>query len=604
MTNPTRDDDTTTSGPIERALGEATLCAAFLQVVRDRPDRVALRAFGSERTLTYGAWHEEARRVAGGLHALGVGHGDRVALLLTSRLEFHVADMGALLLGAVPFSAYATSPVAQLEPSIVGSASRVLITEASMADEGRELLERCPGLEHLVVIDGDRGEELDLFGLQDLGPDDFDVEATAARVGPEDLCSLVYTSGTTGAPKGVPYLHRCLMATMASIHGHTPVSEDGRVVSYLPMAHIAERMFGHYAGFVFGCEITTLGDPTKLGGALAEVRPTRFFGVPRIWEKLLSGVHRAVGEQFPAEQAATFRAAWGRAIQRVEAEQAGTAPAAELDTSREADDAVLGAVKPMLGLDRAEWLGVAGAPAGRDTLVALHALGLPVNELYGMSETIIVSTSPPERVKIGTCGVPLPGVEVKLADDGEILVSGVTTMPGYLDDEERTAEVLKDGWMHSGDIGTIDADGYLTITDRKKALIINSAGKNMSPAMIEQAIKGGEPLIGQVVAVGDARRYNVALIVLDPDGLEALRASCGLAEAPFAELSQHPEVLSEVDRAVREGNEKLARVEQIKSYRVLDHVWLPASDQLTPTAKLKRGPIEERYAAQIDELYA
>jgi long-subunit acyl-CoA synthetase (AMP-forming) len=604
MTNPNLPDETALRGTEDHALAAPTLTAAFLDVARRNADEVCLRSFGDDRTLTYGEWLEESRRVAGGLAALGVDHRDRVALLLSSRLEFHVVDMGALLLGAVPFSSYATSPVEQLRPPLVDSGSRVLITERSMADRGRELLRTCPELEHLVVIDGGAAGELDLRGLQALCPDDFDLAAAAARVGPEDLCSLVYTSGTTGPPKGVPYLHRCLMATMTSIHGHTPVSEGGRVVSYLPMAHIAERMFGHYAGFVFGCEITTLGDPTRLGAALTEVRPTRFFGVPRIWEKLLAGVHRALGEKFPAEQAAAFRAAWGRATLRVEAEQADAPLSDDLAASKAADDETLGAVKTMLGLDRAEWLGVAGAPAGRDTLVALHALGLPVNELYGMSETIIVSTSPPARVKIGTCGVPLPGVQVKLAEDGEILVTGVTTMPGYFEDPERTAEAMEDGWMRSGDIGAFDDDGYLTITDRKKALIINSAGKNMSPATIEQAIKGGEPLIGQVVAIGDRRPYNVALVVLDPDGLEALRAARDLPDAPFAELSQHPDVLAEVDRAVRKGNERLARVEQIKRHHVIDHVWLPASDQLTPTAKLKRAPIGERYAAEIDALYA
>jgi long-subunit acyl-CoA synthetase (AMP-forming) len=585
---------------IEASLAEPTLCHAFLRVAGANEDHVALSEFGSERTLTFADWREEARRVAGGLAQLGIGHGDRVGLLLGTRLEFHVIDIGALLAGAVPYSMYATSPVEQLAPCVENSAPRVVITEAALADKARDLQVACPVIEHLVVIDGAREGEHDLASLQGLCPEDFDLEATAAQVTEEDLCSLVYTSGTTGAPKGVPYLHRCVMHTMGSIHSHVPVSPDGRAISYLPMAHIAERMFGHYAGFVFGSQITSLGDPGQLGAALREVRPTRFFGVPRIWEKLLSGVHRALGETIEPDRAATIRAAWDRAIVRVQAEQADE-PA---DPQSGADAEALAGLPQMLGLDAAEWLGVAGAPAGRDTLIALHALGLEVNELYGMSETILVSTSPPDRVKIGTCGVPLPGVDVKLAEDGEILVGGATVMPGYFKNPEQTAEVLTDGWMHTGDIGAIDDQGYLRITDRKKALIINSAGKNMSPSAIEQAIKGGVPLLAQVVAIGDRRPYNVALIVLDRDGLEAYRSEARIPEAGFAQLAGDPRVLGAVERAVKAGNEKLSRVEQIKRWKVLDHEWVPASNELTPTAKLKRKPIEQRYADVIDELYA
>jgi long-subunit acyl-CoA synthetase (AMP-forming) len=582
---------------IADSLREPTLCAAFLRTAAAHADQVALSDFGSERRLTYGEWLERARRIAGGLQALGVGHGEPVALLLGARLEFHLVDIGALLLGAVPYSMYATSPVAQLAPTVDHARPRVVITDATLADHAGALKDACASVEHVVVVDGG---ERDLAWLEGLCPPEFDVESAAGRVGPEDLCGLVFTSGTTGAAKAVPYLHRGLMQTMSSLHGHVPVSEDGRVISYLPMAHIAERMFGHYAGFVFGCHITSLPDATQLGAALRAVRPTRFFGVPRIWEKLLAGVDRALVEALPLEQADAIRAAWERAIARVEAEQTGR-PA---DSQTAADIETLAVIPGMLGLDAAEWLGVAGAPAGRGTLVALHALGLAVNELYGMSETIIVSTSPPDRVKIGTCGVPLPGVEVRIAEDGEILVSGVTTMPGYFNQPEQTAEALVDGWMHSGDIGAFDADGYLMITDRKKALIINSGGKNMSPAAIEQAIKGGVALIAQVVAVGDRRPYNVALIVLDRDGLEAFRARNGIASRDFAALSGHREVLAEVQRAVDAGNERLARVEQIKRHVVLDHEWLPASDELTPTAKLKRKLIEHKYADTIEELYS
>ena len=277
---------------------------------------MALREFGSERSLTLGEWAARARLVAGGLEALGVGHGDRVALLLTTRLEFHVVDMGAVLLGAVPFSLYVTSPVEQLAPCIENALPRVLVTEAALAETARGLAAACPVIERVVVIDEPRGDELSLEQLEALCAADFDVHAAAARVRPDDLCSLLYTSGTSGPPKGVQYLHRALMVTMASIHERVPVSPTGRTISYLPMAHIAERLFGHYAAFVFGYSVTSLRDLTRLGEALREVRPTRFFGVPRIWEKLL-------GRACTGRADEPTRAAWERSLERVRAEQAG-----------------------------------------------------------------------------------------------------------------------------------------------------------------------------------------------------------------------------------------------------------------------------------------
>jgi len=588
---------TRTAVPIEAMLEEPTLCTAFLRAAGSAPDQVALREFGSDRELTLGEWAAHARLVAGGLQALGVGHGDRVAILLSTRLEFHSIDMGAVLLGAVPFSLYVTSPVAQLAPCIDKALPRVLVTELALAETARGLAAACPVIEHVVVIN-----DPDAVSLEALCPEDFDVQATAAAVRPDDLCSLLYTSGTSGPPKGVQYVHRALMVTMASIHERVPVSPAGRTISYLPMAHIAERLFGHYAAFVFGYSVTSLRELPRLGEALREVRPTRFFGVPRIWEKLLAGIHRALDEVFEPSVAAATRAAWERSLERVRAEQAGAASLPELSAE---DERLLAALPQLIGLDQAEWVCVAGAPAGRDTLEALHAIGVRVNELYGMSETIMTTMSPPDRIRIGTSGLPLPGVEVKLAADGEVLIGGPTVMPGYYRDPDRTREALgDDGWMRSGDIGVIDANGYLRIVDRKKALIISSSGKNMSPASIEQAIKGGVPLIAQVVVFGDRRPYNVALIVLDRDGLAGLCAAAGIGEAPFAELTREPRVLAAVETAVRQGNKRLSRFEQIKRHAVLDHEWLPASETLTPTAKLKRGQIESRYRDVVEGLYA
>jgi long-chain acyl-CoA synthetase len=590
---------------LDRLLQEPTLCSAFLTAAEAQPDRIALREFGSERTVTLGEWASGATRIAGGLRALGVERGDRVALLLSTRLDFHLVDMGAVLAGAAPFSLYVTSPVEQLAPCIGNAMPRVLITEASLAGNARALQAACPVIEHLVVIDETAPGQLSLEALADLSPQAFDAREAAEQIQPDDLCSLLYTSGTSGPPKGVSYVHRALMTTMASIHERVPVSRDGRTVSYLPMAHIAERLFGHYAAFVFGYSVTALPDPAQLAAALREVRPTRFFGVPRIWEKLLAGLEVGLASSPRPDHAEALRAAWRRGIARVEVEQAGEPVAPELEAARAEDDRLLAELPSSLGLDCVEWACVAGAPAGRSTIAAFHAIGVRVNELYGMSETIMTTMCPPDRIRIGTSGSPLPGVKLKLAGDGEILIGGPTVMPGYFRDAERTREVLDDeGWMHSGDIGELDEDGYLRIVDRKKALIINSSGKNMSPATIEQAIRGGVPFLSQVVVFGDRRPYNVALLVLDSDGLAALCRAQGIPAAPLAELARHPQVLAAVDDAVRRGNSMLSRVEQIKRYAVLDHVWRPADFALTPTAKLKRAQIAERYAGLIDGLYA
>ena len=591
-------------GCIDALLAEPTLGSAFLRAAQWHPDRPALAEFGSGRALRLGEWAARSVRVAAGLRALGVGAADPVGLLLTTRLDFHLVDMGAVLAGGAPFSLYLSAPVAQLAPCVDNAQPRVLITEAGLLAKARELQIACPAIEHLVVIDGTdlAPGELSLPELEQRGAPDFDPWAVAARVGADHLCSLLYTSGTSGPPKGVRYVHRALMTTMASIHERVPVTPDGRTLSYLPMAHIAERLFSHYAAFVFGYEVTALGDMTALVDALREVRPTRFFGVPRTWEKLLAAVAAHVDAR---DDAGPVREALHRSIERVQAGQGGRPIAGLLESTRAADGLLLADLAGVVGLQAAEWACIAGAPADRGTVEAFHAIGVRVNELYGMSETIMTTMAAPDRIKIGWAGPPLPGVELRLEPDGEILIGGPTVTPGYFHDPQRTREAIDaDGWMHSGDIGELDSHGYLRVVDRKKALIINSSGKNMSPAAIEQAIRSGNPLLGQVAVIGDRRPHNVALIVLDPDGLAALCRSQSIPEAPLAQLAGDPRVLAAVDEAVARGNAALSHVEQVRRHAVLDHVWLPADFALTATAKLKRAQIEARYADVIEGLYA
>jgi len=582
-------------------LAQASLVAAFDVKATAEPDAVALRAFGSDERLTWADWRTRARAVAGGMHSLGLRRGDRVALLLGTRMEFHIADMGALVLGAIPFSMYVTSPVNQMLEVADNAQPRVLVTEASLVDKARELQRVCPAIEHLVVVESSttRDGEISLAALEALCPDDFDEQAAIAAAQRDDIATLVYTSGTTGPPKGVQFRNGAMMACLDAIRQRFATSREDRALSYLPMAHVAERIFGHYAAFLYGYEVTSLADLGQLPAALNAVRPTRFFGTPRIYEKLLAGIHRYVGES-PERDA--LSAAWSTRCQQVRAEQAGH-PLASGD-----DAELLRVLRPLAeltGLEHAHFIAVAGAPSSPEMLEELIAIGLPVNEFYGSSETIILSCSPPERIRIGTAGIPFDGVEVKLAEDGEILVAGPTVTPGYFRDPERTAEAFNaDGWFLTGDVGAWDDEGYLKIIDRKKALIINAAGKNMSPANIELAIKGGQPLISQIVASGDRRPYNVALIVLDADGLHSFCRDHGVAADSFAERSRHGRVHAAVQAIVDEGNEKLSRVEQIKRFTILDHDWAPGGEQLTPTAKLKRREVLTQYTALIDEMYA
>jgi long-subunit acyl-CoA synthetase (AMP-forming) len=508
--------------------------------------------------------------------------------------------MAALLLGAIPFSLYATSPVSQLAEIADNAAPRVLIAEAALVDSARGLAATCPAIEHVVIAEATAAQagELTLAELENRCPADFDVHAHAAAASRDDVCTLVYTSGTTGPPKGVQFRHGAMLDCLASIRSRFPITDDDRALCYLPMAHIVERVFGHYAAFVYGYRVTSLADAGQMSQALRAVRPTRYFGTPRFYGKVLAGLHRFVSE---SPDRTRLQQAWDARIARVRAEQAGL-PRPDGD-----DDADLATLRPLAelsGLDQAHFVVVAGAPSTLAVLEQFTALGIPINEFYGSSEVIIVTAGPPGAIKLGAAGTALPGAALRLAADGEILVRGPTVTPGYFRDPVRTAEVLDDdGWFHTGDIGELDDDGYLRIVDRKKALIINSAGKNMSPANIEQAIRTSESLLGQVFAHGDRRPYNVALIVLDRDGLATAARELGLPDDGFAALTQRQEIRDAVTAAVARGNARLSRVEQIKRFAILDHDWSPGGDELTPTAKLKRREIAAKYAAQLDALY-
>jgi long-subunit acyl-CoA synthetase (AMP-forming) len=589
-------------------LGASTLCEAFQLTAAAHPDRVALRTKGGECELTWGEYAQTVKKLAAGFAALGLEPGSTLGIMLTNRPEFHFADTAAMHVGATPFSVYNTYSAEQIEYLVGDAANSILVTEQAFLDRVLEVRKACSSLEHVVVVDGDAPEGvLTLDEVMERGQEGFDFDASWRAVKPEDILTLIYTSGTTGPPKGVQLTHDNLIQAVRSFDQIIAFPSDGRVVSYLPMAHVAERNCSHYLPLMLGFSVTCCPNPREVIGYLPEVRPTWFFAVPRIWEKLKAAMEAGIEAEPDPERKKATKWALDVGLRKVRAEQAGEeVPQELLDEHAKADEQVLSKIRAMLGLDELESLNVGAAPTPREVIEFFHALGLPLAELWGMSETTGAGAcNPPDKVKIGTVGPAAPGIEIKLADDGEVLIRGPVVMPGYRNSPEQTAETLdSDGWLHTGDIGELDDDGYLKIVDRKKELIINAAGKNMSPANIEAKVKAAHPLIGQAIAIGDRRPYNVALITLDPDVAPAFAQQQGIEDTSFENLASQQVVIDEIQKGVDAANQSLARVEQIKKFRVLPTDWEPGGDELTPTMKLKRKPIAEKYAAEIDELYS
>jgi long-subunit acyl-CoA synthetase (AMP-forming) len=536
----------------------STLAEAFQLTAAQQPGKVALRTPDDSVSITWAEYADRVERLAGGLASLGVGPGDTVAIMLLNRPEFHLVDTAALHLGATPFSVYNTSTRDQVQHLFSNAGNRVLVTQAEFLPMVQDMVE------HTILVD-------DLEALEDRTPSDFHFEQTWRAVQPQDVLTLIYTSGTTGPPKGVQLTHANMMAELRGCSTVLPVAPGGRTTSFLPSAHIADRWASHYyASMGFGCTVTSVADPRTVVQHLPSVKPTAWGAVPRIWEKIEAALRKQ-----------------------------GIADPSVLP------DEVKAGIRAKLGLDECRWLISGAAPIAVETLEFFLALGLPIQELWGMSETSCCATiNPRDAIRVGTCGQAIPGVTLHLAEDGELLVRGDLVMAGYRGEPEKTAEAIDgDGWLHTGDVATIDDDGYMKIVDRKKELIINSGGKNMSPANIEGRLKASHPLIGQAVVVGDRRPYNVGLLVLDPDSCAAFAQEHGLPDASPVALAADPTVRTMVAAAVEAANLHLSRVEQVKRHTILAEEWLPGGDELTPTMKLKRRPIAEKYAAEIEALY-
>jgi long-chain acyl-CoA synthetase len=591
--------------PGRTAVEAQTVAEAFRITAAERTDQVAIRTKGDAFTITWGELLARVDALAGGLDALGVRRGETVALMLSNRPEFHLCDLAAMMLGATPFSIYNTYSPEQIGYLLSDAEAKTVICEQQYLAQVLEAKAAAPALENVIVIDGDAPQgTLALADVEGSNPG-FDVEASVAKLQGSDVLTLIYTSGTTGPPKGVQLIHRNLLAAVEGLDELIEFPQDGCVISWLPAAHVAERNAHHYLPMVFGLQITCCEDPRQVLSYLPEVRPSWFFAVPRIWEKLKAGLETMIAAQ-PDEQQQRMRTALEASLRKVRLEQSGQEVPSDLAAQvAQADAEIFAGLRTMLGLDQVEAINVGAAPTPVEVLEFFHAIGLPLAELWGMSETCGAGTcNPSDRIKIGTVGPPAPGVQIKLDSDGEVLMKSDVVMPGYRNLPEKTKETFtEDGWLRTGDIGEFDADGYLKIVDRKKELIISAGGKNMSPANIEAALKTASPLIGQACCIGDGRPYNTALIVLDPDFAPAWAATQGVEGATLESLAHDERIRAAVQEGIDRANAKLARVEQIKKFTIVEGDWLPSGDELTPTMKLKRKPIAEKYAGQIAAMY-
>jgi len=607
----------------QRALIQAqtaglTLCRLLRETADDYGDLPAYSDRDGDaawQTLTWRQFRDEVLRLAAGLVRLGLEPGDTVALMLPNRLEHVLADQAVLHAGGVPVTFYATLAADQIRYVAADCGVRMAVLDgASELARWEPLLAALPSLTTVIVRDAAACPEQHLswaaFSLLSQEASGSGAAAEVSRrvdaIRTADPVTLLYTSGTTGNPKGVVITHASVLYECKTAEVSGATMKHVRWVSYLPLAHIAERMFSLYlaiysAGHSYFCHV-----PTDLVKVVAEVKPTAFFGVPRVWEKIQAGIQALLTmEQDQAKKAAVAAAMETGRAYVLSCQYGNTTPDELAARFGVANAAVLTPIKALLGLDAAVNVVSAAAPLPPEVAAFFAGLGMKILDVYGMTETTgAFTTNTPAAFRLGTVGRPVPGVEVKIADDGEILCRGPLNTPGYVNLPDQTSALLdEDGWLHTGDIGAIDADGFVSVVDRKKELIITSGGENISPAAVENALVAN-PLIGQALAFGDRRKFVVALLTLDGEVAPAWAQARGIEASSLAELAENPVVLDAVAQAVAAANEHLARVQQIKHWRLLPVEWTAESEELTPTFKLKRRVIHNKYADVIDSLYA
>lgn len=597
----------TTTADLDARTAGQTVPNLFLDTLADHGDKAALRWRDADETwheMTYAEYGDKVARVAAGLAEAGLGPGDRMVMLIRNMPSFHIFDTAALFVGATPVSIYNSSSPDQIEYlANDASAKMAVVEDQGFYEAVSKVRQSIPTLEKVVVVDdaGVTNPDVTYEGL--LASDPIDLAAAAETAKPEDLATLIYTSGTTGPSKGVMIDHANVCWTIQCLYEAFEIEDlsGKRIISYLPMAHIAERMMSHYQALAKGMEVTCLPDPTQLAAYATEVRPNLMFGVPRVWEKIYSGVQAALAADAEKEKAVSEAVEAAGPI--AEKMTWGTATDEEIETYQFLDAVAFSTIRELVGLDQLESAVTGAAPIPAELLAWFRTIGVPLSEIYGLSETTGPMTWAPYKVKPGYVGHACPGVEVKLDADGEVLCRGGNVFRGYLNQPEKTDEVLDDGWFRSGDIGEIDDDGYLKIVDRKKELIVTAGGKNLSPANLEAALKM-IPLVGQAIAIGDNRPFVSALVVLDPDVAPQWAAKNDIEFTTLEALAEEQKVIDEIEGQLSDVMSEFNNAERVKKVKVLGEEWLPDTELLTPTSKLKRRGIHAHYEEEIEALYS
>ena len=598
---------------IDAAVSGKTVCTAFADAVAKWGEKPALhwKDNGDWRTLTWRDYRDEVAAVTLALRSLGFGPGQFGLIMARNAPEHVIADLGLVHAGGAAISVYNTLAPEQLEYVANHSEATVAFVEdAGFLEKFLAIRSRTPKLQHLVLVRGDAPEGVMTWEsllargreLSSAEPKAF--EESWRAVGPEDTISLIYTSGTTGPPKGVVYSHNNIIWTLESVQRFWAI-EPQTLVSYLPLAHVAERFTSQWRGIADGHEVWLCPDPNQLLPFLVEARPTFFVGVPRVWEKLMAGLRAGIAAEPEEAKRQMVQGAVEAAISAYRLRHEGKPVPEELATVVERAQPLFVLLRSKVGLDRCTTAITSTAPCRPEVHEFWAALGMPLYEVWGMSElTGPATVVPMDDHQAPSIGRPMPGVEVRLGEDGELLVRGGNVMVGYYKEPGKTSEIIDaQGWVHSGDIAEPGPNGQFRIIDRKKELIITSAGKNISPANLESLAKSS-PIIGQAVAVGDSRNFISVLVVLDPQVAPAWAKARGIGATTMAELAEDPTVIEEVRRALTAGNTHLSRVEQFKRFTILPTEWSPESEELTPTMKLKRRVIYSKYGPQIEAMYA
>lgn len=607
-------------GWVPASLPFDTVPKMFWQRVAENGDQVMMRQKDLGLWRAY-SWREVAqivREIGAGLVALGFQPGEVVSVLANTCREWVWADLAAQSMGGVVNGIYPTDAPAQVEYLCSDSGSVYLFAEDDeQLDKVLEVRGCLPRLRKVIVVDMEGLSKLDdpqvisLDALRGLGREHLALhpellEERLRSRGPEDLAILVYTSGTTGRPKGAMLKHRNLLASMAAAQGAAfeGLPEGGERVAFLPLCHIAERNFGEYLAILRSSVINFVENPETVFENLREVQPHAFLAVPRVWEKLYSSVAITMKEAGRLQQLA-YGWAIGCGMAMAKHVEAGTSPGLGLKLQHMlAQLLVLNNVRRMVGLSRVQLALTGAAPISPELIRWYHALGVPMREVWGMTETTGTGTvAPRDAVKVGSIGMPGPGVEMAVSEQGELLLRGPGVFAGYLNLPEKTAETIDaDGWLHTGDVGRVDDDGYFYITDRMKDIIITAGGKNVTPSEWENQLKFS-PYVTDAVVIGDQRPYLSCLVMIDQDNVERWALDRNVQFSDYKSLTRAPEVIALISDEIEKVNKQFARVEQIKQFRLIETRLTAEDEELTPTMKLKRALVNRKYAALIDSMY-